>query len=95
MNSLSPRVLVPVAMLLWSTGGVSAETVAEPEPKVISGISIVGNNETPKSLVIVPWKGSDVGNDGELASRLLDGGFVPVDKEVFMRELRYYELSNP
>lgn len=28
------------------------------EPKEISGMSIVGNNETPTSLVIVPWKSS-------------------------------------
>ncbi|MCK9531766.1 MAG: hypothetical protein M0R77_14555 [Gammaproteobacteria bacterium] len=73
----------------------SVQAAQEEEPKVVSGISIVGNNETPKSLVIVPWKGSDVGNDSELTSHLLDDGLVPVDKEVFMRELRYYELSNP
>ena len=31
------------------------------EVKEISGMSIVGNNETPKALVIVPWKSSEIG----------------------------------
>jgi hypothetical protein len=65
------------------------------EAKALSGISIVGNNEAPKSLFIVPWKASDVGASGEFASSLLNDGLVPVDKDVFIRELRFYELSNP
>ena len=51
-------------------------------PKTLSGMSILGNEETPKSLVIVPWKSSET----------LDDRATPVDKEVFLRELRYYEI---
>jgi hypothetical protein len=65
------------------------------EPKAVSGISIVGNNEAPKSLYIVPWKGSDLGAETSLSSTLLDDRTAPVDKEVFMRALDFYELSNP
>ncbi len=28
-------------------------------PKAMSGMSILGNEEAPKSLVIIPWKSSD------------------------------------
>lgn len=64
------------------------------DAKVVSGMSIVGNNETPKSLVIVPWKSSEIGQESKLNSNLLNDGMNPVDKEVFMRELNFYKLSN-
>jgi hypothetical protein len=61
------------------------------DAKTLSGISILGNQEAPKSLVIVPWKGSEIGDMPGL-SRLLDDSVQPVDKDVFMRELSYYEI---
>ena len=67
--------------------------VAEEEVKELSGISIIGNKEAPKSLYIVPWKNSQVGVETSLASGLLDDSNKLIDKEVFMRELEFYELS--
>lgn len=58
---------------------------------VMSGLSILGNEETPKELVIVPWKSSQLA-DAPGISRLLDDSTQPVDKDVFMRELAYYGL---
>jgi len=60
--------------------------------KMISGMSILGNQEAPKSLVIVPWKSSELG-DSLAVESLLDDSRQPVDKDVFMRELGYYEIS--
>ena len=60
-------------------------------PKTMSGMSILGNEETPKSLVIVPWKSSELGDAISLTDTL-DDRATPVDKEVFLRELRYYEI---
>ncbi len=60
--------------------------------KTLSGISIVGNNEAPKSLFIVPWKTSEIGSDSGLQSGLMDDSMKPVDKEVFMREIDFYEI---
>src|SRR5215471_11746470 len=57
------------------------------------GMSILGNQEAPKALVIVPWKSSELGN-GLSVSTLLDDSRRPVDKEVFMRMLLYYEISS-
>jgi hypothetical protein len=67
---------------------------AKPAPAgdmVMSGLSILGNDETPKELVIVPWKSSQLA-DAPGISRLLDDSTQPVDKDVFLRELSYYEL---
>jgi hypothetical protein len=61
------------------------------DAKTLAGISILGNQDSPKSLVIVPWKGSEIGDMPGL-SRLLDDSIQPVDKDVFMRELSYYEI---
>ena len=55
------------------------------------GMSILGNEEAPKALVIVPWKSSQIG-DGLGVSNSMDERARAVDREVFMRELRYYEL---
>jgi len=57
------------------------------------GMSILGNQEAPKALFIVPWKSSELGN-GPGVSTLLDDSKRPVDKEVFMRMLIYYETSS-
>ncbi len=61
------------------------------QPKTMSGISILGNEEAPKSLVIIPWKSSELGEDISL-SDTLDDRARPVDKEVFLRELSFYEI---
>ena len=58
----------------------------------MSGMSILGNDEAPKSLVIVPWKSSQLGDTPGI-SRLLDDATQPVDRDVFMRELSYYEIK--
>ena len=62
-------------------------------PKAMSGMSILGNEEAPKSLVIIPWKSSRLGDDISL-SDTLDDRARPVDKEVFLRELRFYEIRS-
>ena len=59
----------------------------------MSGMSVLGNEEAPKSLVIVPWKSSELGDDISL-SDTLDDRARPVDKEVFMRELLFYEIRS-
>ena len=57
------------------------------------GMSILGNQEAPKALVIVPWKSSELGNVQGI-STLLDDSRQPIDKDVFMRMLSYYEIRS-
>jgi hypothetical protein len=61
------------------------------EDKQMSGISILGNQDSPKSLVIVPWKSSEIGAGVGLANSLNDRA-APVDRDVFARQLRYYAI---
>jgi hypothetical protein len=89
-----------------STDGSAARPADEPtaermepagtspdRPKTMSGMSILGNEEAPKSLVIVPWKSSRLGDDPYLTGSL-DERARPVDKEVFLRELSYYDIRS-
>jgi hypothetical protein len=72
----------------------AAGQAAQPDGDVkMSGMSILGNEDAPKSLVLVPWKSSQLGEMPSM-SRLLDSAAQPVDKEVFMRELAYYEFKS-
>ena len=73
----------------------STEVNDEPSsgPRKMSGMSVLGNEEAPKSLVIIPWKSSELGDDISL-SDTLDDRARPVDKEVFMRELSFYEIRS-
>ena len=82
---------LPAAIAMAESKGKNKD---DSEDKVVSGMSIVGNNETPKSLYIVPWKSSEIGQETKFTSNLLDEGMNPVDKAVFMRELDFYKLSN-
>ena len=63
------------------------------DPKSMSGMSILGNQDAPKSLVIVPWKSSEIGN-GIGVSRALDTRIRAVDRDVFTRELKYYGIRS-
>ena len=86
MHAILHRLLLP-AMLLCATLQAPAE-----DTMTLEGATIVGNRELPKALHIVPWKSAEA---GELAGRpmnsLVDEILAPVDRDVFLRELEYYE----
>jgi hypothetical protein len=86
------------SLIFLMTGSIAfaagKDKTEEGAAKEISGMSIVGNNEAPTSLVIVPWKSSEIGQETKLQSNLLNDGLTPVDRAVFMRELDFYKFSN-
>ena len=86
-----------ILLLAMAPAMSMAEDKKGGETKVLSGMSIVGNSEAPKSLTIIPWKNSEIsaGKEIQLAPNFLMEGLSPVDKDVFMRELVFYKLSNP
>ncbi len=99
------NLLLWLCLFLAMVGSVTAETkaaaakkstkkpvAAESAAKQLSGMSIVGNDEAPKSLYIVPWKKSEIGVETSL-NMMLNENAVPVDREVFMRQLEFYEVS--
>ena len=62
------------------------------EARELFGMSIVGNDEAPKSLYIVPWKSSEIGVETSL-DMMLNEGDVPVDRDVFRRQFEFYQIS--
>jgi hypothetical protein len=82
-----------LCLLLPATLALAADKVNNGgEVKELSGMSIVGNDEAPKSLYIVPWKSSEIGVESSL-SRMNDTGAAPIDRDVFIRHLNFYETS--
>ena len=90
---LASLLAVPAASAADEAAADEAASPTAAESKTLSGISILGNQEAPKALVIVPWKSSEIGDPLGLAENL-DGSRRPVDREVFMRELEYYDIRS-
>lgn len=76
--------------MLFSIGilfGVQAEERLEME-----GTAIIGNQELPKVLYIVPWKTSELPDLSEPPLQsLIDDALAPVDREEFRREVLYHD----
>lgn len=85
------NLLLWLCLLLAPIGTAMAED-KEPAAKEMSGMSIVGNDEAPKALYIVPWKSSEIGVETSL-NMMLNDSALPVDRDVFMRQLDFYEIS--
>ena len=61
----------------------------------LQGMSVIGNQELPKSLIVIPWKHSELGELlGHSMDSLLDTGLTPVDHDVFKRKIEYYRLRS-
>lgn len=72
--------------LLLSGGIAAAENLD------LQGATITGNRELPKVLYIVPWKKPDPADlGGGAGPNLMDEVLAPVDREVFTRQLQYYD----
>ena len=95
---MNRKLMLCLCVLLFSTVIATAQDVKdvnkakESEAKELSGMSIVGNDEAPKSLYIVPWKSSEIGVETSL-NMMLNEGDVPVDRDVFKRQLEFYRVS--
>lgn len=68
---------------------VDTETQApQKAPKV--GTDIIGERESPIGLFITPWKDSGAETELERPARLLQEELLPIDEDVFVRNLEYY-----
>ena len=59
---------VGILMIAMMNSSYAEDKKKDTEAKELSGISIIGNKEAPKSLYIVPWKNSEVGVESSLTS---------------------------
>jgi hypothetical protein len=81
------------SLLVLAAGAAPRAALGNDDDKLLSGMSIVGNDEAPKSLVIVPWKSAELGDTLEI-SRALEDERQPVDRDVFLRGLEYYRIRS-
>ena len=92
------KLILCLYIVLFSAAMVLAQNVKDvnkdkqSQAKELSGMSIVGNDEAPKSLYIVPWKSSEIGVESSL-DMMLNENDVPVDRDVFKRQLEFYQVS--
>lgn len=91
------QLMICLAAALIFSGIVMADEPEKKKPtdeeaKELSGMSIVGNDEAPKSLYIVPWKSSQLGVEATLDSKLNESD-DPVDREVFRRQIEFYQIT--
>jgi len=82
---------IAAGLVLGAAAARADDPPKKPEVRDMTGISILGNQDAPKALVIVPWKSSEIGNGIGISSSM-NNRPVPVDKEVFGRQLHYYDL---
>ena len=58
----------------------------------LDATSVTGNQELPRVLYILPWKESAIGDmTGKPVNSLLDEVLAPLDREVFQRQVRYFD----
>lgn len=74
--------------LCLASGGVMAEE---------KGTTIIGSDESPTVLNVVPWKAKELSvdpwkNREGPSSSILDQALEPVDREELQREVRYFNL---
>ena len=82
-------VIVLTSLLVFSGHSFAADRLE------LDDTSIIGSRELPKVLYIVPWKKSRIGT---LAGVSEKGSFkesmTALDRDVFLRELKYYSVLN-
>jgi len=86
----------------WATGPALAQSkkvpakdiepaaIAKPDQADLDRSQIIGNRELPKVTYIVPWKKPGAGDlSGRPLVSVLDEALMPLDREVFRRQVRY------
>lgn len=67
---------------------------ATPKPggieKATTGTTVIGEQEAPIGLYIMPWRQSAAQGGLDRPARLLDEALLPLDPEVFKRQVEYH-----
>jgi len=69
---------------------IEPAAIAKPDQADLDRSQIIGNRELPKVTYIVPWKKPGAGDlSGRPLVSVLDEALMPLDREVFRRQVRY------
>ena len=101
MNKWVSGCLIAVLALGSANLYAADEPVSQAKPKQggsqldrldLDATSVRGNSELPKVLYIVPWKQAGIGDLlGKPVNSLLDEVLAPLDRDVFRRQVRYFD----
>ena len=81
-----------VKMLIFSVIYLLCFSVWAEKAVTMRGSTVIGNQELPKVLYVVPWKNSILPDLEEPPlESLIDEALAPIDREVFRRETLYYD----
>lgn len=82
-----------LVMLIAAAPGWAAEESKEADPGLST--NIIGTQEAPTVLNVVPWKDKEVKLEKkDPTSSLLNRVLEPLDQEVLLREVEYYRILN-
>ena len=91
-NNLASRALLLGCLLAQ----VLVVAVASAESKLeLEETEITGARELPKILYIVPWKKAAPDPRPLPMRSLIDEALTPIDMDVFRRQVRYHEMTQP
>ncbi len=60
--------------------------------KAQTGTTVIGDAESPIGLYIMPWRQSQAQAGLDRPARLLDEALLPLDPEVFKRQVEYHRV---
>jgi hypothetical protein len=80
-----------LSVVLLASAGVFTSSIQAQESN--SGATIFGNREMPNITYVVPWKEDQVDVvEVQPVGNLFDEALLPIDRDVFVREIEYFEL---
>lgn len=86
------RVLIILSLAFPAVGAAEEPKFATIDRLELGTTSITGNQELPKVMYVVPWKKAELGDlAGKPTRSLIDEILAPVDRDVFRREVGYFE----
>ena len=86
-SSYKLLILFLFATLLSTSASARAEQQMD-----MDGMSVIGNQELPNALFIVPWKDPEASLAPDRpVNSLIDEALQPVDPDVFRRKLDYFD----
>lgn len=79
-------------ILLSLSSAMMPALAEEPKGEELQGLSIIGNQELPRMLYIVPWKPSELPQLTEPPlESLIDEALAPIERAEFRRNVIYFD----
>ncbi|MCP4000141.1 MAG: hypothetical protein GY727_04440 [Gammaproteobacteria bacterium] len=93
MNTVNHiRFLLASFAMVFTVGVLAEDGPVQMDSLQLDSSLITGNQELPKVLYIVPWKEIGIGDlQGMPVNSLLDEVLAPLDREVFKRQIQYFD----